>query len=174
MANRDNPHGLRPLGRTLSGGFPTVDQFSKVVGASPAIFIWDAVNRVADGSIEAGATPGTTTYTGVSLDWGATLTATTHIVMISPDAVYEAQDNAATDGIAAADLGLNANLQLNAGSATTHISGHEINETGADVTDTLDVHLLRLHPSPDNAHGAWARIEIIFNKHRMNPGRVGV
>lgn len=174
MANRDNPHGLRPLGRTLAGGFPTVETFSKIATYGTAIFIWDAINRVADGSIEASATPGTTTYSGVSLNHGAASTLTTHVCMVSPDALYEAQDNAATDGFAAADLGLNANLVLGAGSATTLISGHEINETGVDVTDSLDVHLLRLYPSPDNAHGAWARIEIIFNKHRMNPTRVGV
>ncbi len=173
MANRDNPHGLRPLGRTLGGGVPWIEQLSKVVGYT-GIFVWDAVNRVADGSIEASATPGTTEYTGVSLTYGKTLTATDHLVMTSPDALFEAQDNAATDGIAAADLGLNANLELNAGSTTTEISGHEINETGADVTDTLDVHLLRLFAAPDNAHGAHARIEIVFNRHRLGIGMVGV
>lgn len=174
MANRDNPHGLHSLGRTLAGGMPYVEQLLKAVGYGTAIFIGDAVNRVADGSIEASATPGTTNYSGVALNHGAASTATDHLVITSADALYEAQDNAATDGIAAADLGLNANLQLNAGSATTQLSGHEINETGADVTDTLDVHLLRLYAAPDNAHGAWARIEIVFNKHRMNPSRVGV
>jgi hypothetical protein len=138
-----------------------------------AIFIWDAVNRVSGGALEVSITPGTTLISGVSMDYGALSTATDHIVMISPTAVYEAQDNAATDGLVAANMGLNANLQLNAGSAASHISGHEINETGIDVTATLDVHLLRLHPSPDNAYGANARIEIIINMHRMQRG-VGV
>ena len=173
MANRDNPHGLRPLGRTMAGGVPFVEEFSKA-STYTALYIWDAVNRVADGTIEASATPGSTLYSGVNLIAGATLTATTHLVMTSPDALYEAQDNAATDGFAEADMGLNANLVLGTGSATTLISGHEINETGADVTATLDVHLLRLFPAPDNAAGAWSRVEIIFNKHRMAQDNVGV
>ena len=150
MANRDNPHGLRSLGRTLSGGCPYVTELSKAVGYGTTIFINDAVNRVADGSIEASATPGTTIYSGVSLTHGILSTATDHLVIISPDAVYEAQDNAATDGLVAADMGLNANLVLNAGSTTTLISGHEINETGAAETNTLDVHLLQLYDAPDN------------------------
>jgi len=173
MANTDNPHGLRPIGTIHGGGFE-VEEFNKVVGYGTAIFMFDAVNRVADGSIEASATPGTTNYSGVSLNFGAALKATPHLVLTDPSVIYEAQDNNATDGIAAADLGLNANLQLNAGNTTTEQSGHEINETGADVTATLDVHLRKLFGAVDNAHGAWARIEITFNKHRMAPATVGV
>ena len=174
MANRDNPHGLHSLGRTMGGGMPYVEQLSKAVGYGTAIFIGDAVNRVSGGSIEASATPGTTYYSGVALNYGALSTATDHLVITSPAALYEAQDNAVSAGVTAAQLGLNANLVLGAGSAVTQISGHEINETGIDVTNTLDVHLLRLYDAPDNAHGVNARIEIVFNKHRMDQLTVGV
>lgn len=171
--NNDNPHGLRPIGTIHGGGFE-VEELNKVIGYGTAIFVGDAVNRVADGSIEASATPGTTLYSGVSLNYGALSKATTHLVLTDPSVIYEAQDNNASAGIAAIDLGLNANLQLNAGSTTTEQSGHEINETGKDVTATLDVHLRRLFAIPGNAHGGWARIEITFNKHRMAPAAVGV
>ena len=174
MANRDNPHGLRPLGRTLGGGCPFLVQFSKAVGYGTAIFRHDAVARAADGSIDKAITPGTTLYSGVALDYGAANTATDHLVIIDPTALYEAQDNDDTDGIAAADLGLNANLELNAGNATTKQSGHEIDESTVATTATLDVKLLALYNSADNEHGAWARIEIMFNKHRMNPAVAGV
>jgi hypothetical protein len=36
------------------------------------------------------------------------------------------------------------------------------------------VKLLRLFAVPNNAYGAYSRIEIIFNKHRMAPGVAGV
>jgi hypothetical protein len=173
MPNTDWPHGLREVG-TVYGGPSEVEEFAKVVGYGTAIFIGDAVNRVADGSIEASATPGTTLYSGVALNYGAVSTATTHQVIVSQGTIFEAQDNNATDGIAAVDLGLNANLQLNAGSTTTQLSGHEINETGIDTTNTLDVHLRRLYPISGNVHGAWARIEIQFNMHRMGTTSVGV
>jgi hypothetical protein len=173
MANNNNPHGLRPLGISLSGGPAMLDSLSKASGYGTAIFTYDAVNRVADGSIEASATPGTTLYSGVALNYGAASTATDHLVVISPDALYEAQVDDAT-GFTAAEMGLNANLLLTAGNATTKVSKHTINHTGVDVTATLDVHLLGLLNVPDNAFGGYARIEICFNKHRMAPAAVGV
>lgn len=175
MANVDNPHGLRPLMRTLSGGCPTIQWMQKDASEAAAIFQWDAVNREADGNIEANsATPGTTLYSGVSLNHGAAATLTDHAVVVSPDAVFEAQDNSDTDGFAAADLGLNVNIELNAGSATTKISGHELDESTVATTATLDLKLLALLNTPDNAHGAFSRIEVVFNKHRMNPAVAGV
>jgi len=175
MANRDNPHGLRPLMRTLSGGNPFVQEMDKDAAEGTAIFQWDAVNREADGNIEAAsATPGTTLYSGVSLNYGAASTLTKHLVVVSFDAIFEAQDNGETDGFAAADMGLNVNLELNAGNANTTLSGHELDESTAAVTNTLDVKLLQLLTVPDNAYGAWGRYEVVFNKHRMAPGVAGV
>jgi len=174
MANVDNPHGLRPLGRRMGGGEPEIAFYDKAATYGTAIFIWDAVNRVADGTIDKTATPGSTNYSGVSLTHGAALTLTRHPVIIDPFAFYEAQDNNATDGFAAADMGLNADLQLNAGSATTQISGHEVNETGAAADATFDVHVHEKLDTPDNAYGGWCRLVITFNKHRMFGATVGV
>jgi hypothetical protein len=175
VANVDNPHGLKPLMRTLEGGCPVVQQFDKDASEGTAIFQWDAVNREADGNIEAAsATPGTTTFSGVSLNHGAASTLTSHSVIVSPSAVFECQDNADTDGFDAADMGLNVNLELNAGSATTKLSGHELDESTVQTTDTLDMHMLALLNVPDNAAGAHTRVEVIFNKHRMNSQRAGV
>lgn len=175
MANRDNPHGLAPLGRTLRGGVPSVRQYSKDASEGTAIFINDVVNREADQYIVAGGTPNTTTFQGVSLDYGAGSTLTTHLVVDSPDALYEAQDNHDTDGLAEADMGLMCDLEFNAGSATTFISGHEIDESAAaDTTTDLDVKLLRKLDCPDNDYGAHCRVEIVFNQHRLNPGVAGV
>jgi hypothetical protein len=175
MANRDNPHGLSPLMRNLAGGYPSVSQYVKDASGGTAIFINDVVNREADGNIAPGGTPGTTTFQGVALNYGALSTLTDHLVIDDPSALFEAQDNDDTDGLAEADMGLSGNLEFNAGSALSQISGHEIDEsTCADTTATLDVHLLRKLDTPDNAYGANARIEIIFNKHRLNPGVAGV
>lgn len=174
MANVDNPHGCRPLGISLGGGPELLQKFSKIAGYGTAIFMWDAVNRVADGSIEASATPGTTPYTGVSYNYGAISTATDHLVNIDPGAMYEAQDEGT--GIAAADMGLNANLVLTAGvAATSKQSKHEINGATKDVdaAKALDIHLLNLLSAPDNAAGQWARVEFVFNKHRMHPVQIG-
>lgn len=172
MANADNPHGLRPLMRTQAGGVPKIQEFSKIAGYGTAIRLWDVVKRVADGSIEANTVG--VAASGVNLVPGAASTLTTHIVMTSPDAIYEAQDNADTDGFAEADMGLNCELEYNAGSATTLISGHELDESTAAAGAAFDVKLLQKLNVPDNAYGSWLRVEVVFNKHRMYPGTAGV
>lgn len=175
MANVDNPHGLQPRGRTLSGGCPAVESYTKDANEAAAIFVFDAVHMQNDANIAAaGASPGTTLYLGVALNHGAAASLTNHLVVVSPDALFEAQDNNDTDGVAAADIGLNGNIELNAGSATTKLSGHELDESTYNTTATLDVKLLRLLAVPDNAFGAFARIEIVFNKHMYATGVAGI
>jgi hypothetical protein len=141
-----------------------------------AIFMNDVVNREADGNLAPGGTPNTTTFQGVALNHGAALTLTKHLVIDSPDALYEAQDNGDVDGFAEADMGLMCDLEFNAGSAISGISGHEIDESAAaDSTADLDVKLLHLLDTPDNvAGGVHTRVEIVFNQHRLNPGVAGV
>ena len=174
MANTDNPHGLRPIRHFMGAPFAIAER-SKDADEGTALFIFDAVNREDDGAIEAAsATPGTTLYSGVNLNYGAASTATTHLVIEDPYVVFEAQDNNDTDGFAAADMGLNCNLELNAGSATTLLSGHELDESTINTTNSLDVHLLQKLADPNNAYGANCRIEILFNKHRMALGVAGV
>ena len=173
MANRDNPHGLQFVG--MDGpGFPWSQLLTKVVGYGTAFYPGDVVCRVGDGSLEILTTPGTTLITGVNNRWGAASTATNHEVIVSSNALFEAQDNADTDGFAAADLGLNVNVECNAGSATKLTSGHELDESTLQTTATLDVHLIELLPVPDNAHGAWGRYVVKINAHRYGTATAGV
>lgn len=169
MANTSNPHGLRPLGRTLSGGFPTVESYQKASGDSQALYIFDAVSRLA-GYVSGTSTPGTTLFTGVNLNAGIASTLTDHLVMTSPDAMFEAQ---CSDTSTLALMGYNANLTLNAPSVTapaagyTGISGHIVGTLV--VTAAKDVHVHRLFSQPDNAYGANSRVEVSFNRHALTP-----
>jgi hypothetical protein len=177
MANVNNPYGLLHIGTSLSGGPLTIQRFPKLVGYATAIFMNDPVNRVSGGSIQASATPGTSFYSGVSLEYSAASTAATPAIVISPDALYTAQDSGANSPyLTAAQMGLNANLLSGAGSTTTKQSAWVIDDTNATVTttNTLDVHLLQAWTSPDNVYGQYARIEIVFNKQRMSGATVGV
>lgn len=173
MANVDNPHGLRPLCRTLNGGEVRVKEFAKD-SSGGNIFIHDVVNRETDGNITAGGTPGTTTYTGVSLNYSATGVAGTHLVIVSQDAEFVAQDNNDTDGFANGDQGLNSNLEFNAGSSTTFISGHELDESTFNTTNTLDVKMHDLWTDPNNAYGSFADVIVTINKHRLANAVAGV
>ncbi len=174
MANVDNPHGLRPLMRTLNGGCPVVRQYIKDSAEATAIFINDVVQRQADGNIAAGGTPGTTLFLGVALNYGAASQQTDHLVIVSPDAIFEAQDNNDTDGFAAADMGLNCNLEFNAGNAQSYISGHELDESTAGTNASLDVKLLDKLDVPDNEYGPNCRVQVVFNKHLFAKGVAGV
>lgn len=174
MPNVDNPHGLISLGRTLAGGLPTIESFTKAAAFGTALFIGDAVARAADGTINTTITPGTTLYSGVNLNHGAVSTLTDHLVVTSPDALFECQDNSDTNGFDAADMGLNVNIELNAGSAATQLSGHELDESTINTTATLDMKLIRLYGNPNNAYGSNGRFEVMFNKHRMANATVGV
>jgi len=170
MANVDNPHGLRTLGRTFEGGCPRVMQFSKDAAEAVIIYVNDVVSLEADGNLTAGGTPGTTRFHGVSLNHGAVSTLTNHLVIVSPSAMYEAQDNNDTDGFAAADMGLNCNLEFNAGNTASLLSGHEIDESSVQTTNTLDVKLIQLLQVQGNAFGANGRIELVINKHFYREG----
>lgn len=172
MPNVNNPHGLRPIMRNFDGGPSEAREFNKTAAIGTAIFRNDAVCVVTGGNIQPGRA---TAFMGVSLDYGKASTLTSHRVIASPTAIFEAQDNNSTDGIAAADLGKNANLSTAvAGSATLLISGHQIDEASVATTNSLDVMLLNLHPVPDNDFGSNARIEVMFNRHFFAFGRTGV
>jgi len=144
----------------------------KLVGYGTALFIHDCITRVASGlkytqAISAAITPGTTVIAGVNLIHGAASTATDHIIVPAAGyQVFEAQDNKDTDGIGVADVNKNFNVELNAGSAITKISGHEIDESTLNTTNTLDAKLVGIFRSPDNLIDAsgWVRGECIFNR----------
>lgn len=171
MANVNNPHGLRPLGRTLSGGFPTVDAYQKAVGDTQALYIFDAVSRAA-GYVTGTSTPGTTLYSGVNLNPGIASALTDQLIMTSPDAMFEAQNG---NALTIANMGANANLILNAPTITTAAtagytgySGHVLDV--ASNTNTKDMHMHRLYSASDNAFGANQRIEVSFNRHALVAG----
>lgn len=173
MANVNNPHGLRPLMRTMAGGNPGMEPYTKAAAYAFAIYKWDPVTVLAGvlNGPASGITPGTTRYQGVNI--GAFSLASllaTMLIMDSPDAIFEAQeDNTGGSNIAAAKMGYNANLTTTAGASVTRDnSAVQISGTSVNTTGTLDVKLLRLLTDPTNAYGAFGRCELIFNKHLMN------
>ncbi len=170
MANVDNPHGFSPLMRNMGGGHSSVKTFTKDVLENVIIYPHDVVTIEDDGGLTAGGTPGSTRMVGVALDHGAAQTLTEHSVVWNPDALYEAQDNAVSAGVVATDMFAGANCEYNGGDATAVKSGHEINETGISATSAgLDLKLIALYDTPDNAFGTNARIICKINLHLLNP-----
>ncbi len=171
MANVDAPQGFGTLERTITGGPPVTGNFQKDVSEGTAIFTGDIVELEADAKIAPGGTPSTTLFLGVALNFGAATTLTDHVVIISPGALYRIQDNGGA-GVALIDIGFLADVELNAGS--DGVSGHELNVSTLAVTATLDLKILELIKSPDNAFGANAQVMVLINKHFYNQNVVGI
>jgi hypothetical protein len=168
VSNIDNPNGLQPLMRALNGGDIETERYQKVGTLARAIRKHDPVTLLATGYLDVGAgiTPGTTLYLGVALNYAAASVLSDHDVIINPLAFYEAQDDDDTVGLVFADRGQNANLLLtDGGTPTLQDSAVEIDQSTHDVTNSLDVHLVKLVDRIDNAYGPWSRWEIVFNKH---------
>ena len=173
MANVNNPHGLRPLMRTDAGGAPECENYTKEVGYAAAIYIWDPVTLLAGvlNGPASGITAGTTRYLGVCMGPGSAASiAAALLIMTSRDAMYEAQeDNSGAANVVAAKMGYDANLTTTAGDATRFTSKVQVSGTSINTTSSLDVNIRRLLAVIDNAYGAYARLEIKFNKHLQNP-----
>ncbi len=177
MANVNNPHGLRPLMRTLNGGNPQVFGYTKAAAYGQAIYKWDPVTLLAGvlNGPPSGITAGTTRLLGVSLNYSLASLLATMLVMDDPGALFEAQGDGSGSGsntIAAAHMGYNANLNYTgvAGAGVTRDnSGVSITESTIAVTATLDVKLRQLYGVPDNAYGIYGRVELKINKHLNNP-----
>jgi hypothetical protein len=158
--------------RTLSGGAPECENYTKAAAYGYAIYMWDPVTQLAGvlNGPASGITPGTTRYLGVSLNASVASTLATHLIMIEPGALYESQeDNSGGSNLVAAKMGYNANLTTTAGDATLKRSKVQVSGTSINTTSSLDVNIQRLLADPTNAYGAYGRVEIKFNKHLLNP-----
>jgi len=175
MANIDNPHGLMPLNRNFKGGASTLSRYIKQASYAYAIFKWDPVTRLAGylNGPASGITPGTTNLLGVAAQHSlASVLADDFEVYDQPDALFDVQeDNSGAANAVQAKIGYLGNLTTGAGgSPTRDVSGVELSGTSINTTSSLDVKLLKLVPDPSNAFGAWARFEVLINKHLLNPG----
>jgi|SRR5947209_14897446 len=189
MANPNSPFGFRPLMTTLGGAPCRVAQYGKPVGDSNAIFMYDLVQGVASScaaeggagnpirSIKTGyqSTPGTSLYTGVSLNYGAASLLTYHTVLDSIDALFEAQVKTGTVVSVASHVGKNANYSTTtAGSTTTKLSGLTVDGATIATTATLDLKIMQLSMKSPNAEGDSAIVEVIINKHQFAEGAAGL
>lgn len=107
---------------------------------------------------------------------------TNRIALICPldNVSFEAQEDALVTPIAAASVGLNAAINLAAGSAVTGVSGMMIDSDTVNTTPTLPLKIYSLVKRPDNAFNTGgagtdpAKFEVIFNTNLFAPNVSGV
>ncbi len=178
MANIDNPHGLRCIGH-MFGVQPEIEQMDKDASGG-VLYQNDTVVQETDGNITIGAAGAA--ISGVNTNYGKTGEASTHLVIVDPFAIFEAQDNNDTDGFDSADRGGNVDIEFTTAvvaSNPSKISLNELDESTFSTTATLQCHLRKLYSYQDahngaNAYGANGRWEVSFNNHRRMTGVVGL
>lgn len=184
MANADTPFGLRPVrhrnGAPYNGA---VTRYYVPASDSTALFIGDPV-IVAGGGDAAGvptvtrATAAGGAYiTGVvvavepetadSLTYRAASTARYVLVADDPDLMFEIQEDAVGGALAAADLGLNADIIIAAGNTLTGRSGVELDTSTKATTNTLQLRIHSFVQRADNEIGANAKVLVTINLHSV-------
>jgi hypothetical protein len=187
MANTNLPRGLTPL--RDAGGKPyngSVEMFYVPASDATPLFIGDPVvkNGSADAAGVAGviravaAGPITGVVQGFMPDgttniagYRAASTGAYVLVATDPDLLYEVQDNT---GLAAADIGLNANLTIASGTAMGRKSAVTLDAATKAATAGLAVKIVGLSQRPGNEFGAFNKVLVKINNHTEANASAGV
>lgn len=192
MANADTPFGLRPV-KYISGApyNGAVNTYSTASGDSTAIFVGDPVklsgtsqtingyiyrdvDQAATGNVCVGVVVAVVHETQDSLIYRAASTIRRLLVADDPGLLFEIQEVSGGTAIAAADIGLNANFVVGSGSTTTGQSGVELNNSGIDTTNTLDLQIVDVVNRDDNAIGEHCKYLVRINRHQYRDQVAGI
>lgn len=175
MANNNFPHGFRPLMVDITGEPVGANQYAKAASDANAIFTWDLVKGAeTSASVDGELIPSKgvsvaasgNVFLGSSLNYGAPSTATLHLVVDDPLALYEAQCDDVTSVTVAGSAGKNANIVATAQTNGTLLSAMQVDTSTIATTNTLDLHIRDLYRNISNFEGANAIVEVIINRHQ--------
>lgn len=200
MANVSRPNGLSPVKHLITGAFNGQGNIYQIAAADTHGFaIGDPV--ISSGSGDANGVPGITlaaatgAIRGVILGLGTmeggifnplNLSSTVRpaaaqatdwyaIVADDPNIIFKVQEHANGTALAATEIGLNQVLYL--GTNNGFSSGWQLasySDATPATTSTLQVRLLGLDRSPDNAFGANAKWLVKINVHEFAAATAGV
>jgi hypothetical protein len=183
MANTDGAFGLRPV-KGKGGEFQ--QNLYGIVPGSTALYVGDPVKLDSTGTSaglqtvdiagDTGALVGAITAifddTGFPAKYypGGSETGYTCLVADNPMQEFVVQEDSGGAALTQADIGLNTNLLAGSGSTMTGRSGWELDSSDKNTTATLQVRILRLYDSPDNAIGDNAKWVVRINNHQNSAG----
>jgi hypothetical protein len=171
----------------LGGGAITQNEYSIATAYTTAIYVGDVVEMTGTGRNVAKAAAANADNIGVFRGcsyvdangnwtfahyWPGVSDGKTNIVAYvidDPDVVFECQAST----IAEADIGNVADWHVGTGSANTGISGLYWDESTKATADA-SLRAMRLVNRPDNAYGAYAKIEVMFAEHVLKGVVAGV
>ncbi len=189
MANTNVARGLVPV--RMADGSPyngAVDIF--YVPSSDATALYEGDPVVLAGSSDAGGIASVTrsaaagTITGAvvgfadatSMTAGYRAASTNAYVLVAhgQDLLFEIQEDGVGGAIAAADIGLNADIIVAAGSSYTKSSGTMLDTSTKATTVTLPLRIRGLAQRPDNEMGTNAKVLVTLNNTTESPGTASV
>lgn len=163
MSNVDRPNGFRPY--MYANGAPYNGAFEVMISPTDNLFLGDLVEPTATGTAirdgayqEVGRAETGDPIVGVVVGWepnpdnlgikyhAASSTRGVYVARTDDLILYCQNDGA----MAAADVGLNANFIVAAGSTTSGASNMEVDSTTEATTNTLDLRIMGFVDSPDN------------------------
>jgi hypothetical protein len=187
MANANTPMGLKPV-RDAGSGVTTggLEKFYVPASDATALYIGDPVVKA--GSADAAGIPSVTragatgAITGVVVGFApdgttnmvgyrAASTAAYVLCTTDPGQLYEIQENA---GIAAADVGLNANMATGSGNAYSKQSGFVLDAATKAATGTLQLKIMGAAQRPNNTLGAYNKLLVKINNSTEVAASAGV
>jgi hypothetical protein len=185
MANANIASGMHPV-RMLDGSpfNGSGDMFYVPSSDGTALYIGDPVKlagsadaggiasiaAAAAGNALLGSVIGFADATSMSAGYRAASTTAYVLVAHGQDILYEIQEDADGGALAAADIGLNANIIVAAGSAYTKRSGTMLDTSSKNTTATLQLRIRGLVQRPDNALSANAKVLVSLNNTTESPG----
>lgn len=185
MANENVAFGLKPVrmadGSPYSGG---LDMYYMPATNGTALYIGDPVKLA--GSADAGGVASVThcaagdTITGVvvgfadaasmTAGYGAASTVRYPLLAHGQDILFEIQEDSVGGALAAADVGLNADIIVAAGSTYSKRSGVMLDTSTKATTATLALRIVGLSQRPGNDIGANAKVLVTLNNTTESPG----
>ena len=181
MANKDAAFGLKAIGKVgQNRDNQGLSEYS-IAASATAIYQWDPVEMLATGTIGVAAAGDVLIgslngvfYTDASTSkptWANHLAAAntaTDIVGFVSDDPYERFEIQSAGTVAAADIGLCADISYAAGSSPDYISKTEISGTMATGTAQLKIIGVSKDPDNDELGAANANVVVTINEHFLN------
>lgn len=180
MANVNAPFGLR-ASRHLRGGVVRLADYRIADQLSTSIFSGDLVKSTGTGKK---ITQSAATDTSVGVFYGCEYTDSQGNIVFSrywpastvtkagteiiawvyddPDTLFTVQGG--STGVAAVDVGQSADIVVGTGSTATGSSAGVLSNT---ISTSKMLHIYELTPADDNAYGAYARVNVLINKHEL-------
>jgi hypothetical protein len=171
LPNIDRPGGLTPVKNVQGGPWNGATNMYLVdSGDGTATFIdvegMPTIAQSAAGDTHVGVVVGfLPNFDSLTTRHRVASTSRIALVADDPNTIFEIQEVSGGTALTAAAVGLNANVVVGSGSATTGLSAAELNNATEAATADLDLKILRMAPKPDNAIGEHCKWLVLINTH---------